>query len=59
VVPLLDVAIFVGVGGLDLLPGESVMREQSLIPLPKLLVGRGVVHRQTHAVGPVSRWHAA
>jgi hypothetical protein len=58
-VALFDVAILVGVGGLDLLPCESVMLQQSLITLPKLLALRGVVHRQAHTVGPVPRRYAA
>ncbi len=58
-VPLLDVAVLVGVSGLNLLPHESVMLQQSLITLPELLALRGVVHGQAHAIGPVPRRHTA
>jgi hypothetical protein len=52
-VPLLDVAVLVGVAGLDLLPDQSVMLQQTLITLPELLALRSVIHRQTHAISPV------
>jgi hypothetical protein len=52
-VPLLDVAVLMGVARLDLLPDESVMVQQSLITLPELLALRGVVHCQAHPIGPV------
>jgi hypothetical protein len=58
-VPLLDVAILIGMRCLDLLPYESVMLQQSLVALRELLALRGVVHRQAHPVGPVPRRHAA
>ena len=58
-VPLLDVAVLVGVGSLDLLSHESVMLQQSLITLGELLLLRGVVHRQAHAVGSVPCRHTA
>jgi hypothetical protein len=56
-VPLLDVAVLVGMAGLDLLPDKSVMLQQSLITVPELLARRGVVHRQTHPIGPVPCRH--
>jgi hypothetical protein len=52
-VALLDVAVLVGVGGLNLLANESVMLQQALITLPKLLGLRGIVHGQAHAIGSV------
>jgi hypothetical protein len=58
-VPLLDVAVLVGVAGLDLLPDQSVMLQQALITLPELLALRGVVHRQAHAIGPVTCRYSA
>jgi len=57
--PLLDVAILVGVGCLYLLPHESVMFEQSPITLRELLVRSRVIHRQAHPIGPMPRRHAA
>jgi hypothetical protein len=52
-VPLLDVAVLVGLPGLDLLADQSVMFQQPLITLPELLARRSIVHGQTHAIGPV------
>jgi hypothetical protein len=58
-VPLLDVAVLIGVGCLNLLPYESIMTQQSLVALRELLPFRGVVHRQAHPVGSVPRRHAS
>jgi hypothetical protein len=44
---------------LDLLLLHTVIAQQARVPLGELLLVRGVVHRQTHAVGPVSLGHAA
>jgi hypothetical protein len=58
-VALLDVAVLVGVGGLNLLPNESVMLQQALITLPELLAQGGVVHGQAHAIGSVPSRYTA
>jgi hypothetical protein len=57
--PLLDVAILVGMGCLNLLPNKSVMFEQSLVTPRELFALGGVIHRQAHPIGPMPRWHAA
>jgi hypothetical protein len=57
--PLLDVAVLVRMVRLNLLPNESIMPEQPLVALPELLALGGIVHRQAHPIGPVSRRHAA
>jgi hypothetical protein len=57
-VPLLDVAILVGVGRLDLLPDQSVMGQQRLVTPGELLGIRQVVHRRTEPVGAVPLGHA-
>jgi hypothetical protein len=58
-VPLLDVAILVGLPRLDLLANESVMGQQRLITLRELLGVRGVLHGQAHAIGAVPQRYAA
>ena len=58
VVPLLDVAVLVGVARLDLLGHQPIMLHQAFVALREVLLLRRVVHRQAHPVGPVSLWHA-
>jgi hypothetical protein len=57
--PLLDVAILVGVGCLNLLPNKSVMFEQSLVTPRELLALGRVIHRQAHSISPMPCRHAA
>ena len=58
-VPLLDVAILVSVVGLNLLPHESVVLQQRLVALRKLLALRQVVDGRAQPVGAVPLRHAA
>lgn len=57
--PLLDVAVFVGVVRLDLLAHHPVMGQQRLIALREFFLARSVAHRQTHPIRPMPRRHAA
>jgi hypothetical protein len=57
--PLLDVAVLVAVAGLNLLPDESVVRQQSLIALGELFPFRQVVHGRAQPIRPVPQRHAA
>jgi hypothetical protein len=56
---LLDVAVLVAMPRLDLLPDESVVRQQPLITLRELLLLRQVVHGRAQAIRPVPLRHAA
>ena len=56
---LLDVAILVRLLGLDLLHLHPVVAQQGRVPLGELLLARGVVHRQAHAIRAVPLGHAA
>jgi hypothetical protein len=59
VVPLFDVAVFVGVVGLDLLAGHAVVGQQCLIPLGELFFIGEVVDGRAHAIGAMPLGHAA
>ena len=56
-VPLLDVAVLVGVIGLDLLADHPVVIQQGLIALRELAAFAQIVHRRAQAIGPVTRRH--
>jgi hypothetical protein len=58
-VPLFDVAVFVGVVGLDLLADHAVVGQQCLIPLCELFFIGEVVDGRAHAIGAVPLRHAA
>ena len=58
-VPLLDVAVLVGLPGLDLLPHEPVVPQQRLVAAGELLGVRQVVDRRAQPVGAVPLRHAA
>ena len=55
--PLLDVAVLMGVIGLDLLADHPVVIQQPLITLRELPTRAQVVHGRAQAIGPVSRRH--
>jgi hypothetical protein len=55
----LGIAVLVGLPRLNLLPHQSVMRQQRLIALGKLLPLRQVVDRAAHAIAAVPLGHAA
>jgi hypothetical protein len=57
--PLLHVAVLVGVTRLDLLADQPVVIQQSLVALRELLLIRGVVHRQAHPIGAMPLGHHA
>jgi hypothetical protein len=58
-VPLLDVAVLVGVARLGLLAGQPVVGQQRLVAAGELLGVRQVVDRRAQAVGAVPLRHAA
>jgi hypothetical protein len=58
-VPLFDVAVFVGVVGLDLLAGHAVVGQQCLIPLCELFFIGEVVDGRAHAIGAMPLRDAA
>jgi hypothetical protein len=55
--PLLHIAVLVGVSRLDLLACHLVMIHQPLVSLRELLLVRSIVHRQTHPVGTMPPRH--
>jgi hypothetical protein len=57
--PLLDVAVLVGVIRLDLLADQTVMSQQPLIALRELLLLRQVVHRRAQPIRAVPLRHGA
>jgi hypothetical protein len=57
--PLLDVAVLVGVIRLDLLTDQTVMRQQRLITPRELLPLRQIVDRRAQTVGAMPQRHAA
>lgn len=59
VVPLLDVAVLVGVARLDLLGQQPVMLHQAFVTLREVLLLRQVVDRRAQPVGPMPLRHAA
>jgi hypothetical protein len=58
-VPLLDVAVLVGVACLDLLGQQRIMIHQSLVAACELLLLRQVVDRGAQPIRPMSRRHTA
>jgi len=58
-VPLFDVAVFVGVIGLDLFAGHAVVGQQCLIPLCELFFIGEIVDGRAHAIGAMPLGHAA
>jgi len=52
--PLLHVAVLVGVSRLDLLARHLVVIHQPLVTLRELLLVRSIVHRQAHPIGAMS-----
>jgi hypothetical protein len=57
-VPLLDVAVLVGLSRLNLLPRQPVVPQQRLVALRKLLAIRQVVDRRAQPVGAMPPRHA-
>jgi hypothetical protein len=58
-VPLLDIAVLMGMIGLDLLTDHPVVIQQRLIPLRELLPLAQIIHRRAHPIRPVPRRHAS
>jgi hypothetical protein len=56
-VSLLDVAVFVRMAGLDLLARHSIVGQQCLVTLGKLLLLGEVVYSGAHAIGTMSLRH--
>jgi len=59
VMPLLDVAVLMGMARLDLLGQQPIMLHQAFVTLCEVLLLRQVVHRRAQPVGPVPLRHPA
>jgi hypothetical protein len=57
--PLLNVAVLMGVVRLDLLAHQAIVLQQALVALGELLPLRQIVHRRAQPIGPMPRRHAA